>query len=261
MSEPTILTQFDPRGVLTITLNRPAARNALDEAAIAALTAICEGTAGRTDVRAVVLRGAGPAFCAGADIGWMERLAASDDAANRADARALARMLRALDGLPQPLIGCVHGPAIGGGVGLVAACDAVLASADAFFQFSEARIGLAPATIAPIVARRIGTSQAAYLFLTARRFGALRAETLGLVHEIVPTPADLDAALERLILDVLAGGPSALATIKRMVRGLAPAASPDDMADLLATTRASDEAREGFAAFREKRPPSWRPEN
>ena len=257
MREPRILTNHDARGVLTIALNRPEARNALDEATITALLTICEETARRDDVRAIVLRGNGPVFCAGADINWMERLSVADEAANRADAHRFARMLSALDSLPQPLISCVHGAAIGGAVGLVAACDAVIASAEAFFQFSEARIGLAPATIAPLVARKIGAAQARYLFLSARRFDARRAETLGLVHEIVSAPDDLDSATGRLLDDILAGGPSALATIKAMLRGVTAHATPDSMADLLADVRVSDEAREGFQAFREKRSPKW----
>lgn len=259
MPEPVLIIRFDEPGVLTLTLNRPEARNALNEPLIEALYRAVSEAGERRDVRLVVLAATGSAFCAGADIGWMERAAAMTPEENTADAARFAILLEALDQLPQPLVGVARGIAVGGGVGLLAACDIVIASANAGFQFRETRLGLAPATIAPLVIRRIGPARAVALFLSGRRLDAEGAREAGLAYHIVPDGDNLEAAVSSLIRDLLAGGPESHRAIKALVRSTRPGTRPSEFAALLARLRSSDEAREGFRAFRERRRPSWDP--
>lgn len=247
-------------GVGTVTLNRPAVHNAFDDAMIGELTAVLGGLGGDPAVRAVVLRAAGKSFSAGADLGWMERMAGYGFDENREDARRLATLMDTLDRLPKPTVALVQGAAYGGGVGLVACCDVALAADTATFCLSEVKLGLIPAVISPYVVSAIGARAARRYFLTAERFSALQAKNLGLVHEVVPAVM-LEAALMK-ILDALAeGGPAAQAAAKDLIAAVAdrpPASVLDDCARRIAEARASAEGREGLAAFLGKRQPAWR---
>ncbi len=249
----------DARGVVTLTLDRPEKRNAFDEGLIAALRGELDRLARDASVRALVLTGEGPAFSAGADLDWMRRAADFGNAENLADARALEAMLAALDGFPRPTVARVNGAAIGGGVGLVAACDVTIASEHAIFAMSEVRLGLLPAVVAPFIRRAIGERQARRYFLTAERFDAKTAQSLGLVHEVVADEA-LDRTVECILEQLLLGGPEALAAAKALLFELRRA-SLDETADrttrAIAERRAAAEGREGVRAFLEKRPPGW----
>jgi methylglutaconyl-CoA hydratase len=242
-----------------VTLDRPDVRNAFNDAVIAELTAWADTVQQDAGVRVAVLGGAGPHFCAGADIVWMRRMAGATEAENREDARRLAAMFRALDTLPIPLIGRIHGAAIAGGTGLAAVCDIVVASEGATFGFTEARLGILPAAISPFAVAKIGVSAARELFLTGARFTASRAREIGLVHAVVPE-ADLDAVVARYVADVLACAPGALARAKAVIAAVAwrpPAEVADLTSAAIAGQRASEEGREGLSAFLEKRPPAW----
>ena len=245
--------------VLRLTLNRPDVRNAFDEELIAALNAAAVQASDDRTLRAVVLSGNGKTFCAGADIGWMSKAIAYTQRENLRDAEDVARMLEKLDTLPVPVIARVHGAALGGGVGLAAVCDIVIAAEDAKFALSEVRLGILPAVVAPYVVRKIGTSAARELFLTGARFSAARAKEVGLVHEVVPAN-DLDAAVARRLADVLSAGPKAVSLAKALIREIA-GANPRDVIGLttntLASQRVSDEGQEGLRAFLEKRKPDW----
>jgi methylglutaconyl-CoA hydratase len=249
----------DERGILRVTLTRPHVRNAFDEEVIAALTAVARDVANDLTLRAVVLSGAGPVFCAGADLGWMMKAVAYSRQDNLRDAEDLARMLELFDSLPVPVIGRVHGAALGGGAGLVAVCDIVVASETSVFAFSEAKLGILPAVISPYVIAKIGPSAARELFLTAARFPAARARELGLVHAVVPE-ADLDAAVERYIREILTSAPSAIAAAKRLIRDV-HGLRPDEVIGLttsrIAEQRVSDDGQDGMRAFLEKRKPRW----
>lgn len=258
MSEPPVL--FERRGAaLHLTLNRPKVHNAFDEHLIAALTGELEKAASDPSLRAVVLTGAGRSFSAGADLDWMRRMAAFDEARNLEDARALERLLRTLDELPLPTIALVNGAAIGGGVGLVACCDVAIGAESALFALSEVRLGLVPATIGPYVVRAVGERACRRLFLTAERFAAAEAVRLGLLHEAVPE-GELEARGEAVLADMLRGGPDALREAKRLlhtIREEPPAGLGEATARLIAGRRASKEGREGIAAFLAKRPAPW----
>jgi methylglutaconyl-CoA hydratase len=255
---PSILTQRDGP-VLRVTLNRPEVRNAFDEEVIAGLNTLATSAASDRELRALVLAGSGKAFCAGADVAWMAKSIAYSQRENLSDAEDLARMLERLDTLPFPVIGRIHGAALGGGVGLAAICDIAIAADDAVFALSEVKLGILPAVVAPYVIRKIGISAARELFLTGRRFGAAQAKEIGLVHEVVPA-ADLDAAVNRRIGEVMTAGPRAVATAKALIREIA-AAHPNDVIGLttntIATQRVSEEGQEGLRAFLEKRKPGW----
>ena len=255
---PSIL--IDQReSVLWLTLNRPAVRNAFDEEVIAGLTAAAASAAGQSDLRAVVLAGSGSVFCAGADLAWMSKAIAYSKRENLSDAEDLARMLERLDTLPMPVIGRVQGAALGGGVGLAAVCDIVIAADDAVFALSEVKLGILPAVIAPYVIRKIGVSAARELFLTGIRFSAERARAIGLVHEVVPA-SGLDEAVARRIRDVASSGPRAIAVAKALIREIA-GAKPADVVGLttnaIAAQRVSEEGQEGMQAFLQKRKPGW----
>jgi methylglutaconyl-CoA hydratase len=247
-------------GVGRITMARPEKHNAFDDGLIADLSAAFD-TAGRDDaVRVVVLEGEGKSFSAGADLGWMQRMADYSDAENLEDARKLAHMVRVLNELPRPTIARVQGAAFGGGVGLVAACDIALASQAASFCLSEARLGLIPSVISPYVVEAIGARAARRYFQTAERFDAETALALGLVHEVVPRER-LDGRLDELIGILLDNGPAAMAASKGLIRRVASGpvddAMVEDTAQRIADIRATDEGREGVQAFLEKRRPNW----
>jgi methylglutaconyl-CoA hydratase len=236
--------------VLRVTLSRPESRNAFDAALIAELSAafVDVGAA-----RAVVLSGAGPSFCAGADVEWMRASAELDREANVADANALRRMLEAIDGCPAPVIAVVHGHALGGGVGLVAVSDVVLADPGTVFAFSEVKLGIVPAVISPFALRKIGESAARRFFVTGERFDAGTALRIGLVHEVTD---DLDAALARVLAELRTAGPRAARHAKRLVLDRPDGA---ETAQRIAERRASDEGQEGLRAFLERRRPAWAP--
>ena len=247
-------------GVGRITLNRPELRNAFDDALISSLKESLDDMAEDASVRVVVLGGNGPAFCAGADLNWMKRMAGYGYEENLADAGALAGMLSALDRLPKPTIARVHGPVFAGGTGLVAACDIAVGTPEAKMCFSEAKLGLSPATISPHVIRAIGERNARRYFLTAEVFDAEEAYRIGMLSMLVPTSA-LDSAIEGLLKHLLAGGPQAHARIKELVRAVALRPVEDalvaDTAKRIAEIRASAEGKEGIASFLEKRKASW----
>ena len=260
---PYTALQVETRNaVALITLNRPELHNAFDETLIAELTRALHATERDDSVRAVVLLGAGASFCAGADLNWMRKMAGFSRAQNLADARALSAMLATLSHLAKPTIARVHGAAFGGGVGLVACCDIAVAAHDATFAFSEARLGLIPATIGPYVVEAIGARAARRFFLTAERFTAAEAYRLGLLHELVP-PQELDARINEILGFLVTAGPMAQVEAKAFVRAIAhrpigPAVVAES-ARRIARVRASPEGKEGVAAFLAKRRAAWVP--
>lgn len=259
MSEPCILVDRQPNGVVTLTLDRPARKNAFDDTLIATLAQELDRLAEDRAVRALVLTGAGSAFSAGADLDWMRRAANWSAADNLADARRLEALLTALDRFPRPTIARINGAAIGGGVGLVAACDIAIAAEHAVFAMSEVRLGLVPAVVAPFVRRAMGERPCRRLFLTAERFAASEALRLGLVHEVVAAD-DLDPAVDAVLHDLVRGGPEGLAEAKTLLlalRDLGQAAAAERTTEVIADRRASAEGREGVSAFLEKRRPAW----
>lgn len=248
-------------GVARVTLNRPELRNAFDDALIGKLSQAFAELAVDRSVRVIVLAGNGPAFCAGADLNWMKRMAGYSYEENLADAKGLADMLAALDRLPKPTIARVHGPVFAGGTGLVAACDIAVGTPEAKFCLSEAKLGLSPATISPYVIRAMGERLARRYFLTAEVFDAQEAYRIGMLSLLVPA-GELDAAVAELVKHLLAGGPESHAKIKALIRDVA-GRRPDDAvaaetAKRIAEIRGSAEGREGIAAFLEKRKPNWR---
>ncbi|HYE01451.1 MAG TPA: enoyl-CoA hydratase/isomerase family protein [Alphaproteobacteria bacterium] len=255
-----VLTSRGADGVATVTLNRPDVHNAFNEAVIAALTAAFAELGADPSVRAVLLRGNGPSFSAGADLTWMKRMAGYTREQNREDAMGLATMLKTLNFLPKPTIAVVHGAAFGGGVGLVACCDMAVAADTASFCLSEVKLGLIPATIGPYVVAAMGERACRRYFLTAERFGAADAKAAGLVHEVVPA-AELDAAVAKLLARLKEGGPDAQGAAKDLIFAVGNRPVDDalisDTADRIAATRAGPEGREGVGAFLEKRRPSW----
>jgi methylglutaconyl-CoA hydratase len=255
---PVLLTERDG-GIVRMTLNRPDVRNAFDEEVIAALTAAARETARDRTVRAVVLSGNGKVFCAGADLAWMAKAIAYNREDNRRDAEDLSRMLEALDTLPVPLIGKVHGAAIGGGAGLVAVCDIVVSAEDALFGFSEVKLGIIPAVISPYVVDKIGVSAARELFLTGARFTATRARQVGLVHQVV-AGAELDRTVDVYLRELLTSGPEAIAAAKALIREIGGSRAADVIGlttTRIAEQRVSPEGQEGMRAFLEKRKPEW----
>ncbi|HEX6412508.1 MAG TPA: enoyl-CoA hydratase/isomerase family protein [Burkholderiales bacterium] len=247
-------------GVARVTLNRPELRNAFDDALIGKLSQAFAELAVDRSVRMIVLAGNGPAFCAGADLNWMKRMAGYSYEENLADAKGLADMLAALDRLPKPTIARVHGPVFAGGTGLVAACDIAVGTPEAKFCLSEAKLGLSPATISPYVIRAMGERLARRYFLTAEVFDAQEAYRIGMLSLLVPA-GELDAAVAELVKHLLAGGPESHAKIKALIRDVA-GRRPDDAvaaetAKRIAEIRGSAEGREGIAAFLEKRKASW----
>jgi methylglutaconyl-CoA hydratase len=245
-----------------LTLNRPDVRNAFNEQVIAELiawAAAARDSAARGDLRVVVLAGAGKAFCAGADVAWMSKTVHDTEEDNLRDAMAMSRMFAALNELPVPVVGRIHGAALGGGAGLAAVCDIVVAEEQAIFGFTEVKLGILPAVISPFALAKIGRSAARELFLTGARFSATRAREIGLVHEVV-TAGELDAAVARYVQELLAGGPEAIAAAKALIPqvwGHTVDAAMQVTAAAIAERRVSREGQEGLRAFLEKRTPSW----
>ncbi|WP_299439590.1 enoyl-CoA hydratase-related protein [uncultured Rhodospira sp.] len=249
----------DDRGVATVTLTRPAVHNAFDDGLIARLTEVFTTLGADAVVRVVVLAAEGKSFSAGADLTWMQRMAGYSRAENLADAKGLAAMLEAIDACPKPTVALVQGPAFGGGVGLVAACDIAIGTADAAFSLSEVKLGIIPAVISPYVLAAIGPRACRRYMLTGERFDAEEAHRLGLLHEVVGRE-ELVGAGEVMIAALLKAGPLAQAAAKDLLRAVshrAPDAVADDTAARIADIRASAEGQEGLTAFLEKRKPAW----
>ncbi len=250
------------RGVRTLQLNRPAVRNAFNGALLQELSAAIAAAEADASARVVVLAGAGPVFCAGADLGWMAAAAFEGDEANDRNARAMGGVFHALAACRKPTVARVQGAAMGGGVGLLAACDVVVAGPEASFALSEVRLGLVPAVISPFVVRRLGPARARVAFLRGGRIDAAEGYRQGLCDVLAPAPGDaaLDAAVAAVVDDLRRGGPEALLACKALVDGVAgrpPAEVVDFTARLIAERRASAEAQEGMAAFLGKRPAAW----
>jgi methylglutaconyl-CoA hydratase len=246
--------------VAIVTLNRPELRNAFDDVLISNLTKVFSDLDKDETVRAVVLAGAGSAFCAGADLNWMKRMAGYGYEDNLKDAKALAEMLKTLDRMSKPTVARVHGPAYAGGVGLVAACDIAIGSHQAEFCLTEVKLGLSPATISPYVVRAMGARLARRYFLTGEVIDAGEAYRLRLLSDISP-PDELDGAINALLGHLVTGGREAHAKIKDLIRAVSAGPADDamlaDTAARIAEIRVSPEGREGIASFLEKRKPNW----
>ena len=261
MSYTFLSTQRDGP-VERLTLNRPDVRNVFNEHVIAELTAwaaAARAAATGGDLRAVVIAGAGKTFCAGADITWMAKTVRYTEEENLRDATAMSRMFAAIDALPVPVVGRVHGAALGGGAGLAAVCDIVVAETDALFGFTETKLGILPAVISPFALAKIGRSAARELFLTGARFSAARAREIGLVHAVVPA-VELDAAVDGYVREILTAGPEAIAAAKALIPDVWRRAvdhATAITAAAIAARRVSKEGQEGLKAFLEKRTPSW----
>ena len=260
MSNEHVLTDIDRRGVASLILNRPEVHNAFDDVLIEQLSNALAALSDNDDVRVLKIIGRGKSFSAGADLNWMKRMAGYSHEENLEDAGKVADMWQALSSFPRPTLAVVHGNAFGGGIGLIACCDIAVASEVARFSLSEVKLGLIPATIGPFVVEAIGARQARRLFLSAERFDAATAMRLGLVHEVVSADKFDDAA-EAIVSRLLENGPQAMAASKRLVSAVAHKPNDEnvlaDVAERIALQRATEEGREGVAAFLEKRPPSW----
>ena len=247
-------------GVATVTLSRPDVRNAFNDEVIRELTGAVVEYGERPEVRCIVLAGKGPAFCAGADLNWMKRMANYTYDENVEDARALANMLRVLYRCPKPTIARVHGDTYAGGMGLVAACDIAVSADTANYCLSEVKLGLIPATISPYVIRAMGARAAHRYFLTAERFGAAEALRIGFVHEVVPA-AELDVRVNAIAQSLLAAGPGALKACKELVQDVAGREIDHVLVERtvkgIADIRVTEEGRDGIQSFLGKRKPSW----
>lgn len=248
-------------GVRRITLARPSLHNAFDDQLIRQTVAAFDEAAADPATRVVVLAGDGPSFCAGADLGWMKQMVAYSREQNREDSLRLAALFSTIDAFPKPVVARVHGAAIGGGVGLVSCADVAIAASGAVFALAEVRLGLAPAVISPFVIGRIGVTAARRYFLTGERFSADVALRVGLVSEVVEAEA-LDAAVDKVVRALLAGGPEAQARCKELARTV-PELAPDERlpytAGVIADLRVGEQGQEGMRAFLEKRPAAWVP--
>lgn len=258
-----LLQELDSNGVLTLTLNRPEVHNAFGEQLIREMTEALQNATDDPAVRVLVLGGAGKSFSAGADMNWMSSMVNASAEENELDAQLLARMLRRLNYFSKPTLARIHGMALGGGVGLAACCDIVIAADTVQFALTEVRLGLVPAVISPFVYRRIGESQARRYFLTAERFDATAAQRMGLVQLVVPA-GELDATVARQVDLLLQGGPNALKQAKKLVFSVANHDNTrqrqidEDNARLIARLRVSEEGQDGLRAFLDKREPAWR---
>lgn len=251
-------------GVLDVTLNRPEIRNAFNEAMIDELTEVFSVEVQKADVKIVTLQGAGPVFSAGGDLNWMKRSVELNVEQNLVETRTLSRMFALMNECPKPLIGFIHGAAIGGGVGLTSVCDMVVATQDTQFSLSEVRLGIVPACIGPFVTAKIGATHSRALFISAERFGAKRAHEIGLIHEVVTDTAALQASRERILGNMLQCGPQAMSVAKQLVLDLTWPERREKMGDCLeyvsktlAELRVTPEGQEGLKAFLEKRKPGW----
>jgi len=258
-----VVVQSDERGVRTLLLDAPERRNAFDGSIVARLTAEFDQASAAPDVRVVVLRGAGPVFCAGGDIAWMRRCGSAGPEERRQQAGLISDLFTAIDQCHKPTVAVVQGAAIGGAVGLLAACDLVIAERGAAIGMSEGALGIVPACAAPVILAKIGSSHARRLFLTGMRIPAPEAQTMGLVHELVPSAEHLAAALEATLKQLLSISPEAQRTAKALLRRLRGGfgdpsnAAREFTVDVLSDSWASTDGQEGMAAFLEKRSPRW----
>jgi methylglutaconyl-CoA hydratase len=256
----TIVVAIDPRGVARVTLDNPATRNAMSNDLMRELRKAAAELAADAAVRMVVLTGAGEIFSAGGDLKGMQRQATNTREWRIADATEFATTLRELDRLPKPLIGRINGSAFGGGLGLISICDVAIGLSGATFRLSEVTLGLTPATISPYVVARVGVPNARRMFLTAQKLDGLGAVRVGLLNEAVETPAELDAAIEREVVNVLACAPGAVANAKELVRFVSTHTAEENLpytANALADAWETAEIRDGIDAFMNKRKPKW----
>jgi methylglutaconyl-CoA hydratase len=259
VSEPVLSFERRAGGIGFVCLNRPEVRNAFNAELIAALRDAFVALAADDGVRAVVLAGAGKSFCGGADVGWMRRSLDLSAEENVRDAERMSEMFRAIDTCPKPVIGRISGAALGGGAGLAAVCDIVVASADTIFGFTETKLGIIPAVISPFVLAKIGMSAARALFLTGERFNAERAQRIGLVHHVVSSD-QLDERIEAVAREVATAGPGAIAAAKRLIAEVGETTYAETKtltAKAIASQRTTPEGQEGLRAFLERRTASW----
>lgn len=260
MTYQHLTLSIDQRGLARVTLNRPEVKNAFNEQLIADITAAMTALSNNANVRIVVMQGAGDAFSAGADLSWMKRASEFSAEENLGDARRLAAMLNSIYTCDKPVVALIHGACMGGGTGLAAACDIVIAAEDAFFALSEVRLGIIPAVISPFVLHAIGARQARRFFLTGERFDAAKAKEIGLVH-MVCLKAQIEGTLDGVVKNLLACGPAAQGEAKKLIRIVAgrpvDEAVMDEAARIIARVRATPEGKEGVAAFLEKRKANW----
>jgi methylglutaconyl-CoA hydratase len=259
-NNPRVLFNVDQQGVATVTLNNPDKHNAFDDIIISELTDIFYSIAERTDIKVMVLDSTGKSFSAGADLAWMKRMASYSYEDNLKDATALAKMLKALNFLPQPSIAKIQGAAFGGAVGLASCCDIVIAASKASFCLSEVKLGLIPATISPYVVNAIGLKAARRYFITAERFFADKAQQIGLVDEVVELES-LTTEVDNMIATLLSNGPKAIRAAKKLALDVAFQEFNEnllqDTSQRIAHLRVSPEGQEGLTAFFEKRLPAW----
>lgn len=261
MSEPILRVQRH-QGIARVTLDRPDVRNAFNAELILALRRAFEELAADSNVRLVVLDGAGKSFCGGADVNWMRGSLELSEDANVRDAEAMSEMYRSIDRCPKPVIARVHGAALGGGAGLCAVCDVVVAASDTLFGFTETKLGIIPAVISPFVLAKIGVSHARALFLTGERFDAPRAQRIGLIHDVVPA-GELDARVAAVVTEFATAGPHAVAAAKALIRDVCASTYDDSKAltaRAIARVRTAPEGQEGLRAFLERRAASWHAE-
>jgi methylglutaconyl-CoA hydratase len=260
-TQELVLLEIDPRGVATVTLNRPHIHNAFNDDVVQRLGAIWADLASRKDVRVVVLRGAGKSFSAGGDLDWMRKSGQATPEQNRASTLNMARMLKNLNDLPQAVLALVQGNCMAGGTGLASGADIVVATRAAQFALTEVRLGLTPATISPYVVAAMGARQARRYFLTGERFSAEEACRIGLVHDVVADEAALEARGAELVAALLLGAPGAIHDSKILISRVASRSVDDEIMEFtarnIADRRASAEGQEGLAAFFEKRKPNW----
>jgi methylglutaconyl-CoA hydratase len=246
--------------VLHVQLARADVRNAFNGTVVEELQLVFREADLDDEARVVLLSGKGKSFCAGADLAWMQQQAALEPAANELSAERMARMFVSIARCRKPVVGRIHGHALGGGTGLTAAVDVALCTEDCQFGLTEAKLGIVPAVISPVVMQKIGTGRARTLFLTAERFDGREAQRIGLVHKALPDEAELDAAVRRTIGELLTSGPHALASAKELIRAVGPLSLEEAVpvtSKWIASLRATPEAREGMGAFLGKRKPGW----
>ena len=261
MQDRSVLLQIDSGGAATITLNRPDVHNCFDDSMVEGLARAVHDIAEHEGLRVATLASRGPTFSAGADLNWMRKVAEQSEADNCGNARHLGNMLSGLAQLPMPTVALVQGNAYGGGIGLIAACDMVVAVKDCVFAFTEVNLGLIPAVISPFVVAAIGARQARRYFMTGEKFDTYHAQRMGLIHEMVPTQGALMAQGEYIVDQILQSAPGAVAKAKTLIADISnkPIDAPlmDDLARRIAARRATDEGKEGVSAFLERRKPDW----
>ena len=259
--EAVVLYNKDPRGVATITINRPEVHNAFNDDVINLLRDAINDSAADNNVRAVVLRSNGKNFSAGADLRMMKSSVNTTRDENYANSKDMGRMFHTLNSMPKPVIALVQGSAFGGALGLISCCDIAIASQDAAFCLSEVKIGLAPAVISPFVVAALGERASRRYFQTAEKITAPKAAELGLVHELVDSAEQFDEALFPILKSILCNAPGAVAKSKELVQNVSRAAIDENIleytAEIIADLRIADEGQEGLSAFFEKRKPNW----